>query len=221
MLSHLAELHAIVTEGESRDRMVTSSSMHSLKKSTKMKICTNIARSLQEKQDCQRMLRLKKNSVQLSGIREDPEGREKSLSLNKQRLLRIGNYKKSALNCVELMCCQIKRGDLMLTDTAENSVTQLPFLSCTITPKHTMNTSKSKRARKHKLSVNPGLIFLISITLRVILTTMTWMSTLVSITMMIQCLTLLNMSDTHTQRISTTAHVKDTSLRSPIMPPVK
>ena len=150
MLSHLAELHVIVMEQESRDRMVTSSSVHSLKKSTKMKICTNTARSLQEKQDCPRMLRLKKNLVQLSGIKKDLEGREKSLSLSKQKLLRIGNWQKSALSCEELICCPIKRGDLMLTDTEENSVTQLLFLSCTITRKLTMNTSKIMRARKRK-----------------------------------------------------------------------
>ena len=201
--------------------MVTSSSMHSLKKSMWMKICTNTARSLQEKQNCPRMLRLKKNSVQLSGIKEDLEGKEKSLSLSKQKLLRIGKWQKSALSCEERTYCPIRREDLMLTGIAENSVTQLLSLLFTITRKLIINTSKSMRARKSILSVNLGLIFSISTTLRVTLTTMTWMSTLVSITMMILCLTLPSMSDTHTLRISTTAHVKDTSLRSLIMPPVK
>ena len=201
--------------------MVTSSNMLSLEKSKKMKIFTNIARSLQEKQDCQRMLRLKKNSVQLSGIKEDLEGKEKSLSLSKQKLLRIGKWQKSALSCEERTYCPTRREDLMLTGIAENSVTQLLSLLFTITRKLIINTSKSMRARKSILSVNLGLIFSISITLRVTLTTMTWMSTLVSITMTILCLTLPSMSDTHTLRISTTAHVKDTSLRSLIMPPVK
>ena len=71
--------------------MVISSSIHRTKKSMKMKICTSTAKSLPEKQDCPRTFRPKKNSVLLSGTREDPEGREKSLSLSKQKLLRTEN----------------------------------------------------------------------------------------------------------------------------------
>ena len=78
--------------------MVISSSIHRIKKSMRMRTCTSTAKSLPEKQDCPRMFRLKKSSVQLSGTREDPEGREKSPSLGKQKLLRTGNWRKSALN---------------------------------------------------------------------------------------------------------------------------